>query len=1272
MRPPVRFSRVVARVTTKVAMKHSPFTARFVALVLGIGFGVASCFPDQAKLGMNPSATGGLGGSGGQMNETAGDTAAGASGEGPSCAPRVAVEGAQCHPAQSAESLAARAIDGVAQERTLFREDLFKTMDSYCGACHKSPADLGGFTFSSGTFSSVIDQKVVDAIRSNVATCAVDGSGNKVDPTCLNFMPPVELGGKKWSEREKDANDRLAPFVGLLGAWLEQGRKDTFVVPPEQGTKPLYSISQELADSFTNLGTCVPEAGMVGTSPSTCDLDARFSNLEKNPNGATAADRLGLPLTLDATDLTTYDSAELARNGVVAYVPAYPLWTDDAGKLRFVRVPQGQSIAFNEKTKQFDIPANTRFYKTFMKKVKGVDGVLRYRKIETRLIVSRPRDASGQDQSLFGTYVWEDDESQANLLITPQNNGEPFVDKVKTLITDEGIAAEVADLVKKGKVRNFTYELDSRHATRRYAFPSLQRCIQCHMGSPNQNFILGFTPVQINVRPCSPETIASNGHCDAGQVEPALGDEVTQVERLTSYGVISNYSQADLIKLEDPQGTSKEPRAPRSTEELTAQGYMLGNCAHCHNPNGYPSVEHPELKALLDFLPSAQGGIYGFPFERYSPRVFRNKTSDGPIAYITPSLRDRYAPLDSWTPKIGSQNGVNGLLIDAPWRSLIYRNVDTPFTYVDDSAIYPHMPLNSPGFDCRAPRIIGEWMVSIPALRKNPDLTEDVAAGFAPDAFTEMDPQPYREVKPGDEDYPNGLAQAAKRLVAFRAGQRDKNYCPDTSDIVDLNVERSNSDLLIPRDQEVSGMPKDGVPDKPHWVTIDLTNPPGDWNPRRTDWRQIIVDQDFSKVDKDYSQEPPAPLLPQLQAALGAQQRVVELLQGVTLNDRIKTFAKTPVPFGIWQQKPGCNFDSQPKVGQFDDKQLARPRWMDLAKETYDGQKITPDSPVYSAAPGALVFGMICVNCHGPDADSGGRQAQTLAEMTGGTARVANFRDGLFGPFGKGGENLNRVFGSEDMAARYLPWMALGGTKAKIPLPILNLVANTPVMGKARRSISVSSANMLQTAQALCKLVGQMEIGAFVPTDLKNADKQATLHSKVGQFLTDNGDAELWTRLCTFDNPAPVHVIRVSSTQALSYNYIDTYSPKNYPAAPIGNGKGQVRATLTADNDTPWCIAEPADEALKAWLVQQVAVAGPGETQAPKLPVCPSSFLVDANRFKGGVTDSSSVYIYGDIDDWAARGAITAGQAVFVYLEEMIAQGKGRQLRFDECEQIGK
>jgi mono/diheme cytochrome c family protein len=1237
----------------------------FVGLLFGLALCAASCFPEP-----NALQDMGLGGAGGSTPAatagTAPDNAAGAAGEPALCTPRPKQDGAQCHPVVSSEPLLARAVDGVPTDRTVFSTQIYTGLKSYCGGCHVDNS-LGNFHFTSGTFAQVIDQKVIDAIQSNVEVCPVDGSGNKVDPTCFDFMPPTASGGKKFSDREKDPADPLKPLLRLLTQWIAQGRGDTFIDKAQADDTAPYSISADLAAAFTNIGTCVPDAGMVGTEQTACDMDTRFAAIDIKPTG-TLDERLGLPLTLDQTDLTTYDSAELAKNNVVAYTPAYPLWTDDAGKLRYVRVPVGQAITYNKKTKQFDIPANTRFYKTFMKKVKGVDGVTRYHKIETRVIVSRPRDANGADRSLFGTYEWNDDETQAELLTDPQNNGEPFVDKVKTVITDEGIAVTVKALVKSGKVRNFSYEMDSRHATRRYAFPSYQRCIQCHMGSPSESFILGFTPLQLNTRPCAPETIAANGHCDAGQVEPAAGDELTQVQRLTDYGVISGYGEAQLQKLEDPQGTSKAPRPMRSTEELVAQAYMLGNCSHCHNPNGYPSVEHPELKPLLNFLPSSVGGIFGFPLERYSPRIFRNVTSDGPMPYITPSLRDRYGDkANGWTEKVVRVPGTNGAeptyaFIDAPWRSLIYRNADTPFTYTDDSAIYPHMPLNSPGFDCRAPRILGEWMVSIPALPKNPNLTEDVVPGESPTEFTELSPQPYREVKPGDAEYENGLAQAQQRLQTFRAGLRDAQYCPDTSDIIDLAVERSNNTQLIPKDGEVTGLPKEGVPDRPHWVSIDLTNPPGPWNPRRTDWKQIIVDQDFKDAEA-------AAITDSDKDALHAQEAIVGLLHDTALSKRSKflDFANTPLPFGVWQRKAACKFDSVKKLADYTGAD--RPRWMDIAKFP-DGTAVTSDSPVYAATPGSLVFNMICVNCHGPDADSAGRQAQTLAEMTGGTARVANFRDGLFGPFGKGGENRKPIFGTDDVASRYLPWMALGGTKVKIPPPILNLVANTPVLGVSRRGggVSTGSANMLQVAQVICGLIAGLDTGPIDPTTLNDAQAQVSWHTKY-TLIPTNGDAELWEKLCTFDNPAPVHelvVVQSADKLALSFNNAaDLYFAGKYPAnAAVGDGAGRSQPSLTADNVTPWCVLTPTDPKEVAYLATLKTSDGSA------LPMCPNGFISPDNRFKTS-KDANGKALRGDIDDWAARGAINAGQAVFLYLDRMISKGKGREPRYDECEQLG-
>src|SRR6185503_14135265 len=139
--------------------------------------------------------------------------------------------------------------------------------------------------------------------------------------------------------------------------------------------------------------------------------------------------------------------------------------------------------------------------------------------------------------------------------------------------------------------------------------------------------------------------------------------------------------------------------------ELAAQAYMLGNCAHCHNPRGFPTVKSPALKDVLDFMPSKTGGVFQFSLEKMSPLRGRGIDHDVSIPYITPSLREypvgeRGQFGDNWTPKWVECNNVTDVNsplyspvvrllcpsqskgvghLPAPWRSLIYRNVDTPF-----------------------------------------------------------------------------------------------------------------------------------------------------------------------------------------------------------------------------------------------------------------------------------------------------------------------------------------------------------------------------------------------------------------------------------------------------------------------------------------------------------------------------------------------------------------------------------------------------------------
>jgi mono/diheme cytochrome c family protein len=1161
----------------------------------------------------------------------------------------------RCDPAKTSLPLPARSEllsstgTGGGGPMVMLTRDLYEQFKSSCGACHVE-ASLGGFHVTQDTFATLVGQNALTRIKSD-------------DPTM--FMPPQSGGGKPYSMR--GPTDPIVQLYGLLSTWIAQGSpKDEFVVGAAGGDGPSpYHMSDWTIDHLTNLGDCIPSRTLVATRATHMDdRDAFFA-------AATT-----LPDSLADTDLDTLDGAQLAAEGVIGYAPNYPLWTDDAGKLRFVRVPRGQAIAFDPAKQSFTIPANTRFYKTFMRKVVDARGFVSWRKIETRLIVSRPDnarpDGSFESTALYGTYVWNDDETEAHLSRDPLRDGTPFRDKLITVTVDEPMAKAIID----SHPSDLTYELEEANVgvVRRYAIPGSARCVQCHMG--REGFVLGFTPLQLLRRKSD----------EGGVYESGLGDEMTQLDRLIDYGVISGMSSpADVTPLEKSQGS----RAPRNEFELRAQAYMLGNCAHCHNPRGFPSVANPELVTALNFYPGPDGGIFQFPLERTSPLRRRGANLDTPIPYITPSLRE-YPVSDSstdnwvekWTdcslhagdaiyqptggglvpygPVCASNKGVGHY--SAPWRSLIYRNVETPFSYADDFVIFPHMPMNSPGFDCRAPKLLGEWMVSIPARRIS-TVDENAVPIAGVTVKVDDNPQPYVEVAPGDAGYDDAVRARDARLQQYRASPR-YGFCPDNRDIVDHDV--TNGLELVPAADPVYDridptkmlQPAMGVPARAHWVNTDLTELPGDWFPRRSDWEKVIVegqiDPSLSPADKQ------------------AQQDLVATLQTVTLGSDIAGYALTEVPFGLWQQKPGCDFSKDPKASSFTG--AARPAWLDKSHAP-------ADAPVYMQSPGAAVFTTVCINCHGPKADSHGLLSDAILMMTGGDARVANLRDGLFGPTANPGANRARVFGpsatasasADDWAARYLAWMTLGGTQRRLPPALLNIVAATRVFGATRASNQISptgSPNMLKLAKELCLNV--------LPAVSTNYELTALLkdgHLAWGDqtgLIDVNGDAEMWLRLCSLGNRPVVRVPYVTDWTVA--NVKPMLAPQEslwwadaYPStAPVLDHHGQVVNGVTADNLFPRCVRKPTDPTQLAAADAFLAA------QTVKPPYCPPELFAGNEKWKlqsdPNPDGPTLPRVLTDARKWSVRGAINAALAVFLYLDG-IEHGKiAPKPPFNQCD----
>jgi hypothetical protein len=344
------------------------------------------------------------------------------------------------------------------------------------------------------------------------------------------------------------------------------------------------------------------------------------------------------------------------------------------------------------------------------------------------------------------------------------------------------------------------------------------------------------------------------------------------------------------------------------------------------------------------------------------------------------------------------------------------------------------------------------------------------------------------------------------------------------------------------------------------------------------------------------------------------------------------------------------------------------------------------DAPVYMQSPGAAVFSTVCVNCHGPNADSRGLLSDAIMMMTGGDARVANLRDGLFGPSNMPAGNRQRIFGphataqvsADDWGARYLAWMTLGGTQRVLPSALLNIVAATRVLGAKRATNQISpmgSPNMLKLAKELCQHTLPAVSASY---DLKPLFDKGHLDWGVQTGLIDvNADAEMWQRLCSLGNRMIVRVPYVE--RWTSETGISAPGPKllperslyyadAYPAtAPVLDHRGQIVNGVTPTNLFPLCIRMPDGPAERAAADAFLA------RQAIAVPYCPSALFANNDMWKLASIpdpDSPGRRILTDARKWSVRGAINAALAVFIYLDEIARGLVTPKPGFNQCEQL--
>jgi hypothetical protein len=207
-----------------------------------------------------------------------------------------------------------------------------------------------------------------------------------------------------------------------------------------------------------NGATVLAEGLDASRSPDDASAEARDATLDVSPGEASVPPTEGgtvtvcpgasvPPSTLSCTGLYVDIVSKALAPGVRAYVPAVPLWSDGAGKARWIQLPPGTKIDVTNPS-EWKFPIGTKVWKEFSRNGK---------RVETRLF--QKIDNGPPSYWVHATYAWNADESEA----VASNGGD---------ITLEGDGGS-------------------------YHIPTFSECEQCHNG--RLDHILGFEQISLGL-----------------------------------------------------------------------------------------------------------------------------------------------------------------------------------------------------------------------------------------------------------------------------------------------------------------------------------------------------------------------------------------------------------------------------------------------------------------------------------------------------------------------------------------------------------------------------------------------------------------------------------------------------------------------------------------------------------------------------------------------------------------------------------------------------
>lgn len=235
--------------------------------------------------------------------------------------------------------------------------------------------------------------------------------------------------------------------------------------------------------------------------------------------------------------------------GVVPYDINMPLFSDYAGKSRFISVPVGSRIG-NTADGSFEFPEGTRLIKTFHYPTS--DGSSQ-KLLETRIIEKK------QESWTALTYIWNDEQTEAFLEVAGGN-----ID---------------VEWSQNGVLKNVNYSV-----------PNINQCKTCH-GRKGAIVPLGPKLAQLDKPFTYPNGVTAN-----------------QLEHWVAMGILD--PQASSVKIA-PFPSWDLLAEDKNYLEPAARAYLDSNCGSCHHPEG--SANTSGLFLTFDVSTASRYGVMKKP-----------------------------------------------------------------------------------------------------------------------------------------------------------------------------------------------------------------------------------------------------------------------------------------------------------------------------------------------------------------------------------------------------------------------------------------------------------------------------------------------------------------------------------------------------------------------------------------------------------------------------------------------------------------------------------